>query len=134
MNRFLALLRLLPLLLRVTSYFKPPKGQSPVSEAETNTAAPTVENGLLATAPAEAPAPVANASAVVNSVVQTVTTHPDVPQHKAADVIASILAGLYQAEPAIFAVTRSSSRTQAEVGLGVGLASVILSAFLHPGA
>lgn len=87
----------------------------------------------IPTAPAEAAAPV-NPAAVVNSVVQTVTSHPDVPAHKAADVITSILAGLYQAEPAIFAVSRASSRTQTEVNLGFGLASIILNAFIHPGA
>lgn len=90
-------------------------------------------NAPIQTATAEAPAPV-NSAAVVSSVVQTVTGHPDIPSHKAADVITSILAGLYQAEPAIFAVSRASPKTQAEVGLGFGLASIILNAFIHPGA
>ena len=84
----------------------------------------------IATAPAAAPA--LDPNKVVDSIVQTVQAHPDVPQNKAAGVIASILGGLYQAEPAIFAVTRASSQTQAEVSLGLGLAEVILGAFLHP--
>jgi hypothetical protein len=88
------------------------------------------------------PAPVASADAqpaldgakVVTSVVQTVRSHPDIHPSKAAGVITSILAGLYQAQPALFAVTRANSRTQAEVSLGLGLAEIIVGAFLHPGA
>jgi len=40
---------------------------------------------------------------VVASVVETVQAHPDVPPGRAAGVITDILAGLYQAQPAIFA-------------------------------
>jgi hypothetical protein len=71
---------------------------------------------------------------VVSSVVQTVQAHPAVAPAAAPSVIATILAGLYQAEPAIFAVTRASSQTAAAVSLGVGLAEVIVAAFLHPAA
>jgi hypothetical protein len=84
------------------------------------------------TAPAEAPA--VDPHRVVASVVQTVQSHPDVPANKAAGVIASILGGLYQAEPTIFAVTRAGDRTQAGVSLGLGLAEIILAAFLKPPA
>ena len=70
----------------------------------------------------------------LTSVVQTVQAHPDVAPSKAASVITSILAGLYQAQPAIFAVSRASSRTQAEVSLGLGLVEIVVGAFLHPGA
>ncbi len=88
---------------------------------------------VAAAAPAPvATAPAVNPTAVVNSVVQTVTAHPAIEPSKAPGVIASILAGLYQAEPAIFALTRSSSKTQAEVGLGLGLAEIIVAAFVHP--
>lgn len=83
----------------------------------------------IATAPA---APAVNSSAVVSSVVQAVSSHPAVASSDAPSVIASILAGLYQAEPVIFAATRASAKTQGEVGLGLGLAEVIVSAFLHP--
>lgn len=98
---------------------------------------PPAPDAPMSTAPADqqtaaTPAPAVNSTAVVNSVVQTVTSHPDVPQSKAAGIIASLLAGLYQAEPAIFAVTRSSEKTQTEVGLGLGLAEIIVGAFLHP--
>lgn len=71
-----------------------------------------------------------DSSKVVSSVVETVQAHPAVAPAAAASIIANILAGLYQAEPAIFAVTRASPKTQAAVGVGVGLAEVILGAFL----
>lgn len=80
-----------------------------------------------------APAPTVNPSSVVNSVVATVQAHPDVHPSKAPAIIASILSGLYQAEPAIFAITRAGAKTQGAVGLGLGLAEIILGAFLHPG-
>jgi hypothetical protein len=41
---------------------------------------------------------------------------------------------VYEAQPAIFAVTRASPQTQTEVALGLGLAQVILGAFLKPAA
>ncbi|MDB5447234.1 MAG: hypothetical protein JWQ97_2551 [Phenylobacterium sp.] len=86
--------------------------------------------------------PIATASAaqavdpsqVVTSVVQTVQAHPDVHPSKAASVITSILAGLYEAQPALFAVSRANSRTQAEVSLRLGLAEILVSAFLHRAA
>jgi len=81
-------------------------------------------------AAAAAAAPI-DSQAVVNSVIQTVQAHPDVPASAAPSVITSILAGLMQAEPAIFAVSRASSKTQTEVGLGLGLAQMILGAFIH---
>jgi hypothetical protein len=55
----------------------------------------------------------------------------DVHPSHAASVAASVLAGLVEAQPAIFAVTRSSARTQAGVSLGLGLAEIILGAFLQ---
>jgi hypothetical protein len=71
---------------------------------------------------------------IVASVVQSVQDHPDIHPSKAASVITSILAGLEQAAPAIFAVTRASARAQAGVSLGLGLAEIIVGAFLHPPA
>jgi len=90
---------------------------------------------LVPVAPVDAPiatAPAADPAAVVASVVQSVQAHPDVHPSKAASVITSILAGLYQSAPAIFAVSRAGSKTQAEVGLGLGLAELIVGAFIHP--
>jgi hypothetical protein len=83
-------------------------------------------------APMDAAPPTVDPSRVVTSVVQTVQAHPDVPPSRAAGVITSILAGLYQAEPAIFALTRAGARTQGEVSLGLGLAEAIVGAFLRP--
>lgn len=100
--------------------------QAPAAVAQAD--APMVSAGGDKAAPAAAGV---NANAVVNSVIQTVQAHPEVPAAAAPSVIASILAGLYQAEPAIFAVSRASSKTQTEVGLGLGLAQLILGAFLH---
>lgn len=84
----------------------------------------------IVTAPAAEPT--VDPSRVVNAVVQSVAAHPDIPPGKTAGVIAAILGGLYQAEPAIFAVSRASPRTQTEVSLGLGLAEIIVGAFLHP--
>jgi hypothetical protein len=78
----------------------------------------------------ETPAPVDGAQ-VVTSVAQSVQDHPDVEPDKAPAVIASILAGLYEAQPALFAVTRAGPRTQGAVSLGLGLAEVIVSALLR---
>jgi hypothetical protein len=50
---------------------------------------------------------------------------------RAAGVITDILASLAQAQPAIFAVARAGSRTQAQVSLGLGLAEIIVSALLR---
>lgn len=82
----------------------------------------------------DASVPAVDPTKVVASVAQTVQAHPAVPSASAASVIANILAGLYEAEPAIFAVTRASGQTQAAVGLGLGLAEVIVEAFLHRSA
>lgn len=46
-------------------------------------------------------------------------------------MITDILAGLAQAQPAIFAVSRAGVRTQAQVSLGLGLAEIIVGAFLR---
>lgn len=86
---------------------------------------------LLTTNPPKAAATITKAidtAAVINSVVTSVANHPDVPNHRVASVATSILSGLYQAEPAIFALTRSSAQTQGEVNLGLGLAEGILAA------
>jgi hypothetical protein len=72
-----------------------------------------------------------DAAQVVTSVAQTVQAHPDVPTSRAASVITDILAGLYQAQPAIFAVTRASPRTQAQAVLGLSLAEIIVAALLR---
>jgi len=72
-----------------------------------------------------------DATQVVHAVVDTVQAHPDIPPPRAASVIASVLAGLADAQPAIFAVSRAGPRTQAQVSLGLGLAEVIVSAFLR---
>jgi hypothetical protein len=82
--------------------------------------------------PAAAAAPTIDPAKVVTSVVQTVKANPGVDPANAAGVITSILAGLYQAEPAIFALSRAGARTQAEVSLGLGLAEIIVGAFLRP--
>lgn len=57
-----------------------------------------------------------------------VGARPEAPASRAAGVITDILAGLYQAQPAIFAATRASPRAQAQVSLGLGLAGIIASA------
>lgn len=80
---------------------------------------------------AQQPAPSIDPDKLVTSVVDTVQSHPDVAPSRAASVITDILAGLYQAQPAIFAVSRASERTQAQVGLGLGLAEIIVGAFLR---
>jgi crotonobetainyl-CoA:carnitine CoA-transferase CaiB-like acyl-CoA transferase len=100
-----------------------------VAAAPVNTAPVSVTPD---TASPAASAPAVDTNKVVSSVVQTVQGHPDVAPHKAASIIASILGGLYQAEPAIFALTAASAKTQAEVSLGLGLAEAIVGAFLHP--
>lgn len=82
-------------------------------------------------AAAVAPATDLDGSRVVESVVETVQAHPDVPPGRAAAVITDVLAGLYQAQPAIFAVSRASPRTQAEVALGLGLAQIVVGALLR---
>ena len=89
----------------------------------------TTESASMA---AQEASPSIDSGKIVTSVAQTVQSHPDVHPSKAAGIIAAVLGGLYQAEPAIFAISRVSPRTQAEVSLGVGLAEVILGAFLHP--
>lgn len=76
-------------------------------------------------------AQVVNVASVVNSVVSTVAAHPDVPAHRVASVATSILQGLLEAEPAIFALTRSSAGTQAAVNTGATLAEILLGAFTH---
>jgi hypothetical protein len=91
---------------------------------------PASEDPSGAAASGSAPGAIDPAN-VVAAVAQSVQTHADVPASKAAGVIASILAGLYQAEPAIFGVTRASARTQAEVSLGLGLAEILVGAFLR---
>lgn len=75
--------------------------------------------------------PVVDAAQVVTSVARTVQAHPDVPASRAAGVITDILTGLYQAQPAIFAVTRASPRTQAQAALGLGLAEIVVGALLR---
>lgn len=75
--------------------------------------------------------PAVDAAQVVTSVARTVQAHPDVPASRAAGVITDILAGLYQAQPAIFAVTRASPRTQAQATLGLGLAEIVVGALLR---
>jgi hypothetical protein len=85
---------------------------------------------IVTSAEPEAHAPVEGAQ-VVASVVDTVEAHPDIPPSRAASVIASILVGLAQAQPAIFTASRASPRTQAQVSLGLGLAEIIVGAFLQ---
>jgi len=87
----------------------------------------------IAHAPDAAPlaAEAVDAPAVVASVVDTVQSHPDIPPNRAAAVITDVLAGLYQAQPAIFAVSRASPRTEAEVALGLGLAQILVGALLR---
>jgi hypothetical protein len=99
------------------------------SVIETTTTMPaSADDQPLATAPAIDPAQ------IVGSVVQTVQSHPAVAPSHAAGVITDILAGLYQAQPAIFAVSRAGARTQAQVSLGLGLAEIIVGAFLRRSA
>lgn len=76
-------------------------------------------------------APAIDGVQVVASVVDSVEAHPDVHPSKAASVITSILAGLAEAQPAIFAVSRASPRTQAQVSLGLGLAEILVGALLQ---
>lgn len=110
--------------------------KSPMTDLPEAAAPHPVADAPIATAAPEAPAPVATTPAVdghtvVSSVVDTVTNHPDVPADKAAGVAVDILAALAQASPAIFAVTRANPRQQAGVGLGLGLAELILEVFLR---
>lgn len=58
-------------------------------------------------------------------------SRPEIAPSHAASVITDILAGLAQAQPAIFAVSRAGVRTQAQVSLGLGLAEIIVGAFLR---
>lgn len=111
-----------------------PKGtpMSDLPEAADATVQVLTAAAPIVTAVAADLAPTVNPSSVVNSVVATVQAHPDVHPSKAPAIIASILSGLYQAEPAIFAITRAGAKTQGAVGLGLGLAEIILGAFLHP--
>lgn len=99
------------------------------------TVAPAPVSAPLTPAPADAPIATAPAAAdphaVVTSVVSSVQAHPGVAPSQVASVSASILAGLLQAAPEIFALTRSSQKTQTEVGLGISLAELILGAFLR---
>lgn len=93
---------------------------------DVTTAVPaTADDHAVAAAPAVDPAE------VVSSVVATVQDHPAVHPSRVAGVITDILAGLYQAQPAIFAVSRAGARTQAQVSLGLGLAEIIVGAFLR---
>ena len=86
-------------------------------------------------APVSAPVqPAVDPNKLVTSVVDTVQGHPDVAPSRAASVITDILAGLYQAQPAIFAVSRAGERTQAQISLGLGLAEIIVGAFLRRSA
>ena len=94
---------------------------------------PPTSAAPVANPPANATAEIDPAN-VVTSVAQSVQAQPDIPAAKAAGVIASVLAGLFQAEPAIFGVTRASAGTQAEVSLGLGLAEIIVGAFLRRSA
>lgn len=118
--------------LQLPSKKEPLMSDLPNTSGEVPAAGPATA-APVSTAPA-VPAPAVNPNKVVTSVVQTVQAHPDVPAHKAAGIITSILSGLYQAEPAIFAISRASPATQAEISLGLGLAEVIVGAFLHPAA
>jgi hypothetical protein len=43
----------------------------------------------------------------------------------------SLELAIYQAQPAIFAVSRAGERTQVQVSLGLGLAEIIVNAFLR---
>jgi hypothetical protein len=79
-------------------------------------------------------APTPEAHKVVGAVVSTVQAHPAVPASKVASVAAAILQSLAAASPSLFAISRASSRTQAEVSLGLGLTEAILGAFIHPQA
>lgn len=83
----------------------------------------------IVTAPAEAPAPVVSGQAVAQAVIQTVSDHPDIPADSKAAVAAQILASIEQAEPAIFAVSRASARTQTTVSIGVGLLEMLFGLF-----
>lgn len=90
------------------------------------TLAPAVEPIVTAE-----PAGAVDAAKVVTSVVQAVESQADIPPNRAAAVITDILAGLYQAQPAIFAVTRASPRTQVQAALGLGVAQLVVSALLR---
>lgn len=83
----------------------------------------------------EAPAATApervDAAAVVTAVTDAVQSHPDVHPHRAAGVATDVLAALYEAQPAIFAVSRASPRSQAQAALGLGLAEILVGALLR---
>lgn len=91
--------------------------------------APTPAGAITPIPPA--PAPAADPVAITSSVVQSVTSHPAIPPQHAASVIVSILNDLAQVAPAIFAVSRASQKTQTQVGLGLGIAELLVQSFLH---
>lgn len=109
-------------------------GSSTLQNLATDTAALAQLAPAIATANGASDATVnkvVNTAAVVNSVIASVAAHPDVPAHRVASVATAILQGLMDAEPAIFALTRSSAGTQAAVNTSATLAEVLLGALAH---
>lgn len=100
------------------------------STTKEKTLSDTVEVTGAQTASPVATAPAVDPASVVNSVVSTVTAHPDIPASAAPAIIGSILSGLYAEAPAIFAISRASTRTQGTIGIGLDLLTIILGAFL----
>jgi len=92
---------------------------------------PKMATAVPTTPEAQPLAPAIDPVQVVSSIAQAVQSHPDVHPSHAAAVITDVLAALAQAQPAIFAVSRAGSRTQAQVSLGLGLAEIVVGAFLR---
>lgn len=77
----------------------------------------------------------ATAHPVVQDVVQSVYSDPNVHPENAAYVAASILNGVAQYAPAVLQVTRASPVSSMWAGIGIGMMSSIIQAFFpHPRA
>ena len=104
-------------------------------EAAPEPIAPVVALNPLPDAPIATAAPepspvdhVALAAQAAPVIVQAAASTPGVPQHHAMAVLGNVFAALAQQAPAILQVSRASSKTSAEVGLGLGLFAAIFQA------
>jgi hypothetical protein len=61
-------------------------------------------------------------------VTEVAPVEPDESPRRSSGVVGGVLAGLAQAQPAIFEVTRAGARTQAQASLALGLVGLIVAA------
>lgn len=109
--------------------------EAPLTTAGADTsAAPGSLGGSTAAPPPAPPAPAVDANAAVTNLAQAVADHPAIPAESKASVFAAMLNVFAQAAPAAFSISRASNRTQAEVGLGLGLVEAIVQIFASRGA